>query len=228
MISVPDTKRIVGVEAGTAAMPSLGIMEHGINFEWLHFPFPPISTGPSMCIAACDSFEHEPFNTTSAGLLSGEGELVLTGQLGDVMKESAQAALGYARLESQSWGLAEGYFGKHDIHLHVPSGAVPKEGPSAGIAICTALISALREVPVRSIVAMTGEITLHGRVLPVGGVREKVLAAHRAGVTKLVLSEENRRDFHDLDEIPKQVHEDIEFVFVETMDEVLCEALVSE
>jgi ATP-dependent Lon protease len=158
-------------------------------------------------------------------IVPGKGELLLTGQLGEVMRESAQAALGYARLAGESWGLAEDYFGKHDIHVHVPSGAIPKEGPSAGIAICTALISGLRQLPVRSSVAMTGEITLHGRVLPIGGVREKVLGAHRAGISKVILPVDNERDLHDEDEIPAEVRQEMEFVFVETMDQVMAEAL---
>ncbi len=154
-------------------------------------------------------------------VVPGKGELVLTGHLGEVMKESAQAALGYARLLGQQVGFTQDHFEKHDIHVHVPSGAIPKEGPSAGIAICTALVSGLRQAPVRSNVALTGEITLHGRVLKVGGVREKVLAAHRAGITKVILPRDNERDLLDRDEIPAQVHHDITFVFVETMDQVL-------
>ncbi|MCE5217155.1 endopeptidase La [bacterium] len=159
-------------------------------------------------------------------VVPGKGNLVLTGQLGDVMKESAQAALGYARLIGEPTGAEAGYFEKHDIHIHVPAGAIPKEGPSAGISICTALISALRQIPVRSAVAMTGEITLHGSVLPIGGVREKVLGAHRAGITKVILPAENAKDLHDRDEVPEEVHKAIEFVFVQTMDEVLKHALV--
>lgn len=158
-------------------------------------------------------------------IVPGEGELVLTGHLGEVMKESGQAALGYARSLQKELGLPEGYFAKHDIHIHVPAGAIPKEGPSAGTAICTALVSGLQETPVRADVAMTGEVTLHGRVLQVGGVREKVLAAHRAGITQIILPQDNEKDLQDRDEIPEQVHNDIEFVFVETMDQVLHNAL---
>jgi len=159
-------------------------------------------------------------------VVPGKGSLVLTGQLGDVMKESAQAAVGYTRLIGEPAGAEAGYFEKHDIHIHVPAGSIPKEGPSAGISICTALISALRQIPVRSAVAMTGEITLHGSVLPIGGVREKVLGAHRAGITKVILPADNAKDLHDRDEVPEEVHKDIEFVFVQTMDEVLEHALV--
>jgi len=161
-------------------------------------------------------------------VVPGEGELILTGHLGEVMKESAQAALGYARLRGKDLLLVDNFFMKHDIHVHVPEGAVPKEGPSAGLAICTALFSALRGVPIRYDLAMTGEITLHGRALPIGGVREKVLAAHRAGVTTVVLPEENRRDLVDLDEIPAEVHRDMEFVYVANLDEALGYALVEE
>jgi ATP-dependent Lon protease len=178
-----------------------------------------IATGLSYTPAGGDVIHIE------VSIVPGKGELLLTGQLGDVMRESAQAALGYARLAGEGWGLPEDYFGKHDIHVHVPSGAIPKEGPSAGIAICTALVSGLRQLPVRSAVAMTGEITLHGRVLPIGGVREKVLAAHRAGISKVILPVDNERDLHDQDEIPAQVRQEMGFVFVETMDQVMAEAL---
>ena len=152
--------------------------------------------------------------------------LVLTGQLGDVMKESAQIALSSVRAHAAELGIDEEAFEDRSFHIHVPAGAIPKEGPSAGIAIATALISGLRQVPVRSTVAMTGEITLHGRVLPIGGVREKVLAAHRAGIKRVILPADNQKDLHDQDEIPAQVREEMTFVFVETMDEVLREALV--
>lgn len=158
-------------------------------------------------------------------IVPGKGNLLLTGHLGEVMKESAQAALGYARLLGPELDLAGDYFEKRDVHVHVPAGAIPKEGPSAGIAICTALMSALRGVPVRGDVALTGEVTLHGRALPVGGVREKVLAAHRAGITKVVLPRENERDLQDPDEIPAQVRKEVEFVFVGSMEEVLGVAL---
>lgn len=162
-------------------------------------------------------------------IVPGKGNLQLTGQLGDVMKESAQAALGFARLLASRGesGISPDFFERHDIHVHVPAGAVPKEGPSAGIAICTALVSGLRQVPVRSTVAMTGEVTLHGNVLPIGGVREKVLAAHRAGITHVILPEDNRKDLHDTDDIPPEVHKDIRFTFVQTMEEVLALALAT-
>lgn len=159
-------------------------------------------------------------------VVPGNGALVLTGQLGTVMKESGQTAVGYARTRSVELGLPDDYFTKHDIHVHVPEGAVPKEGPSAGLAICTALMSALQGKPVRCDVAMTGEITLHGRALPIGGVREKVLAAHRAGVKTVALPEENRKDLEDFDEVPAEVREDLQFVFVEHVEQVLELALV--
>ena len=159
-------------------------------------------------------------------VVPGKGEMMLTGHLGEVMKESAQAALGFARLLSGELALPDDYFGTHDIHVHVPAGSIPKEGPSAGIAICTALVSAIKDVPVRSNLAMTGEVTLHGRVLPIGGVREKVLAAHRAGVTKVMLPKENAKNVLDDDALPKQVHRDVEFAYVESMRDVLTHALV--
>ena len=157
-------------------------------------------------------------------VVDGEGELMLTGQLGDVMKESAQAALSYVRGRAAELGLDAGYFAKRDIHVHVPSGAVPKEGPSAGVAITTALVSAVTGRAARHDLAMTGETTLHGRVLEVGGVREKVLAAHRAGVKVVLLPADNEKDLA-ADEIPASVFEDIQFIYVSQMREVLDVAL---
>ncbi len=158
-------------------------------------------------------------------LVEGKGELLLTGQLGDVMKESAQAALSYARSRARTLGVDAALFEKRDIHIHVPEGAVPKEGPSAGITMAAALVSALTKRPVRRDVAMTGEITLRGKVLPVGGVREKLLAAHRAHLSTVILPKENQKDLKDLEEIPSDVRDKVEFTFVEHMDEVLQEAL---
>jgi ATP-dependent Lon protease len=155
-------------------------------------------------------------------LLPGKGSLLLTGQLGEVMRESAQAALSYARARAVEFGIPPETFEKHDVHVHVPSGAIPKEGPSAGITIATALVSALMRRPVARDVAMTGEITLRGRVLPVGGLREKVLAAHRAGIKTFVLPGRNRKD---LDEVPAAVRRDLRFVFAEEMGQVLDAAL---
>lgn len=156
-------------------------------------------------------------------LMPGRGVLTLTGQLGDVMKESAQAALSYVRSRYKVLGLPEKFFQKIDIHVHVPEGAVPKDGPSAGAAIASALVSALTKIPTRRIVAMTGEITLRGRILEIGGVKEKVIAAHRAGIKTVVLPKNNKKDLED---IPKYVLDSLTFHFIEHMDEVLSYVLV--
>jgi ATP-dependent Lon protease len=159
---------------------------------------------------------------TEATLMAGKGKLTLTGKLGDVMQESAQAALSYVRSKVHELGLAEDFHSKIDIHVHVPEGAIPKDGPSAGITMATTLVSALTKIPVRRDVAMTGEITLRGKVLPIGGVKEKVLAAHRAGVTNIVLPRDNEKDLAD---IPKNVLDALDLHLVSTMDEVLKIAL---
>jgi ATP-dependent Lon protease len=153
----------------------------------------------------------------------GKGLLLLTGQLGDVMKESAQAALSYARAYSGIHGMADDYFGKHDIHVHVPAGSIPKDGPSAGITIGTAILSVLTNRPINRRVAMTGEITLRGDVLPIGGLKEKVLAAKLAGIHTVIVPKLNRRD---LVEIPETIKKDLAFHFVDHMDEVLKIALL--
>ena len=156
-------------------------------------------------------------------LMKGKGKMTLTGQLGDVMQESAKAAMSYIRSRAESLGLDENFYEEIDVHIHVPEGAIPKDGPSAGIAMATALASALTRTPIRKDVTMTGEITLRGRVLPVGGVKEKMLAAHRAGIKYIVMPAENRRDLSD---IPQNVRRKIEVKLVEHMDEVLEIALV--
>ena len=150
--------------------------------------------------------------------MKGKGRLVLTGQLGSVMKESGQAALSWARSRATELGLTEEDFSKHDIHVHVPEGAIPKDGPSAGITIATTLVSVLTGRPVRRAVAMTGEITLRGRVLPIGGVKEKVLAARRAGAKTVILPKANEKDLRDL---PKSALRDLKYIFVESMEQVL-------
>jgi ATP-dependent Lon protease len=154
--------------------------------------------------------------------MHGTGKLQLTGQLGDVMKESAQAAMSYVRTRAKQFGVADDFLENSDIHIHIPAGAMPKDGPSAGVTMMTALVSLLTGTRVRHDVAMTGEITLRGRVLPVGGVKEKVLAAHRAGIKRVVLPERNAAD---LEEVPEEIRDTLEFVPVTKMDEVLANAL---
>ncbi|MDR7453401.1 MAG: S16 family serine protease, partial [Armatimonadota bacterium] len=161
--------------------------------------------------------------SVEATLMPGDGKLVLTGQLGDVMKESAQAALSYVRARARHLGADDEFFKRTDIHVHVPAGAIPKDGPSAGITMATALASAASGRPVRRDVAMTGEITLRGRVLPIGGLKEKVLAAHRAGIRTVILPKENEKD---LQEIPGNVRKQMKLVLVGHMDEVLAAALL--
>jgi ATP-dependent Lon protease len=155
-------------------------------------------------------------------IMPGRGNLTLTGQLGDVMQESAKAAMSFVRSKARELGIEENFYRKIDIHIHVPEGAVPKDGPSAGITIAAALTSALSGIPVRRDVAMTGEITLRGKVLPIGGLKEKILAARRAGIKNVILPKENEKD---LDEIRKELPPDMRFVLVKEMDEVLENAL---
>ncbi|MFQ6109172.1 MAG: endopeptidase La, partial [Candidatus Aminicenantales bacterium] len=155
--------------------------------------------------------------------MKGKGALSLTGSLGDVMKESAQAALSYARAHAGEFGIDIRLFSQHDFHIHIPEGAIPKDGPSAGVTIATALISICTGKKVRRDVAMTGEITLRGNILPVGGIKEKVLAAQRAGLRKIILPKPNKKDLID---IPKKIKKDMKFLFVEDIKEVFDNALV--
>ncbi|MGQ9858442.1 MAG: endopeptidase La [Thermodesulfobacteriota bacterium] len=158
-----------------------------------------------------------------ATTMKGKGNLTITGHLGDVMKESAHAALSYARSKAARWGIDEDFYADKDVHVHVPAGAIPKDGPSAGVTMTTAIVSALTGIPVRKDVAMTGEITLRGRVLPVGGLKEKALAALRAKINTVIIPERNRKD---LEEIPKHIRKKLRFVYAKHMDEILELALV--
>ncbi len=158
-------------------------------------------------------------------LMPGKGQLILTGQLGDVMKESCQAAMSYIRARAAKFGIKENFYQKMDVHVHVPEGAVPKDGPSAGTAITTALASALTKIPANHLVGMTGEVTLRGRVLEIGGVKEKLIAAHRAGLRTVILPKDNRKDLED---VPKEVLKELRFIFVTHMDEVLKVALTKK
>ena len=152
----------------------------------------------------------------------GSGKLILTGQLGEVMKESAQAALSIVKNRAALMGIDAAAFAKSDIHIHVPAGAIPKDGPSAGVAMFMALVSLMTERTVRNDTAMTGEISLRGLVLPVGGIKEKIVAAHRAGIKRIMLPARNRKDFED---IPEEVRKQVEFVWLERVDEAVSSAL---
>lgn len=163
--------------------------------------------------------------SVEATLMKGKGKLILTGHLGEIMRESAQAAVSYVRSRAIDLGIDEGFYQKYDFHIHVPAGAIPKDGPSAGITMAVALASALTKKAVTKEIGMTGEITLRGRVLPIGGLKEKVLAAHRAGIKKLILPEENQKD---MEIIPKNARKEMDFTFADHMDQVLDAALVKE
>jgi ATP-dependent Lon protease len=157
-----------------------------------------------------------------ASKMPGNKQLTLTGQLGDVMKESAQAALSYVRAHAEEMGITKDFFEKTDIHIHVPAGAIPKDGPSAGVTMTTALVSLLTGRPAKNDVAMTGEITLRGKVMPIGGVKEKVLAARRAGIKTVILPE---RNMNDLEDVPEELRKEMTFVPVERIDQVIESAL---
>jgi ATP-dependent Lon protease len=160
--------------------------------------------------------------TVEAAVLPGSGQIVLTGQLGDVMQESARAGISYIRSRAKQWKIDEDFYKEKDIHIHIPEGATPKDGPSAGVTMCVSVISALTGRPVRKDVAMTGEITLRGQVLPVGGIKEKMLAAHRMGIKKVLLPEENKPD---LDDLPQAVRDEMEFVLLKKIDDAVREAI---
>jgi ATP-dependent Lon protease len=160
--------------------------------------------------------------STEVQVLDGKGKLTITGQLGDVMQESAQAALSYIRGRALALGLSREFYRNVDLHLHVPEGAIPKDGPSAGITMATALASALAKIPVRRDIAMTGEITLRGKVLPIGGLKEKLLAALRAGIFEVILPKANEKD---VSELPDNIKNSVKLHFVDSMDEVLALAL---
>lgn len=157
--------------------------------------------------------------------MKGKGSVTVTGKLGEVMQESAKAAMSYARSRSEELGFDSEFYSSKDVHIHVPEGATPKDGPSAGITICTSIVSALTGKPVDRNLGMTGEITLRGRVLGIGGIREKAIAAHRSGVKKILFPKENEKDLKD---IPDSVKEALELVPVSHMDEVLEHALIEK
>ena len=160
--------------------------------------------------------------TIECVIVAGKGKMTITGKLGDVMQESIQAAMSVVRSRSNALGIPVDFYQKHDIHMHVPEGATPKDGPSAGIGMCTAMVSALTKTPVRADVAMTGEITLRGEVLPIGGLKEKLLAAHRAGIKIVIIPEENRKDLVD---IPKNIRDKLDIRPYRWIDQVLETAL---
>jgi ATP-dependent Lon protease len=177
-----------------------------------------ISTGLAWTEAGGDTMPIE------VAVLSGRGSLTITGQLGEVMQESAKAALSFVRSKSLELGLEENFYRKLDIHIHVPEGAIPKDGPSAGVAMATALVSALTQNPIRGDVCMTGEITLRGRVLAIGGVKEKVMAAARAEMRTVILPDENQKD---VKELSAKIKRGLKFVFAKKVEEVLKHALLT-
>jgi ATP-dependent Lon protease len=158
-------------------------------------------------------------------IMPGKGKLIVTGKLGEVMQESAQAALSYVRSRSANLMIEDKFYKTYDIHIHIPEGAIPKDGPSAGISMCTSLVSAITKRAVYRDIAMTGEITLRGRVLPIGGLKEKIIAAHRGGIKKILIPKENEKDLRD---VPNSISKQLEIIPVEHMDEVLSYALIQE
>ena len=160
--------------------------------------------------------------TIEVSAMQGKGDILLTGKLGDVMKESARAAISYIRAHAEKYGISDEAFEHKDIHIHVPEGATPKDGPSAGITMATAILSAFTGQPVRRDVAMTGEITLRGKVLPIGGLKEKALAANRIGIHDIIIPEENKKD---VEEIPENVRKHLNFICVSDVDQVFRNAV---
>ena len=158
-------------------------------------------------------------------VMPGKGEFKLTGQLGDVMKESAQAGISYIRSVSEQYQIPDDFFTRHDIHIHIPEGAVPKDGPSAGVTMATAMLSAITGKKVRADVAMTGEITLRGRVLPIGGLKEKTLAAKNAGIRTVCVPGKNEKD---IEELSAEIKKDLEIVYADTIEDILKVAFVKE
>ena len=163
--------------------------------------------------------------TVECTLMEGKGKLTITGKLGEVMQESAQAAMSYIRSRALSLGLPRDFYRNLDVHIHIPEGAIPKDGPSAGITLATTICSALTKIPVRGDLAMTGEITLRGKVLPIGGLKEKLMAAHRHGILEAIMPRENEKDLPD---IPDAIKQTMKLHFVESMDQVLKIALDRE
>ncbi|HSN91527.1 MAG TPA: endopeptidase La, partial [Anaeromyxobacteraceae bacterium] len=226
---IADVCRAVAVEvaSGKVAIDGKRTVDEGDLAEMLgpekfynetaeRTEIPGVATGLAWTAAGGDILFIE------ATRMTGKGSLTLTGQLGDVMKESAQAALSYLRSKADGLGIPANFLEKTDLHIHFPAGAIPKDGPSAGVTILTALVSLLTGVRVRSDVAMTGEVTLRGLVLPVGGIKEKVLAAHRAGIKRVIIPARNEKDLID---VPEQARKELDFVFAGHMDEVLAAAL---
>jgi ATP-dependent Lon protease len=207
------------VQAAITPERVLEYLKHEPFVSELHeqLSLPGIATGLAVTATGGDILYIE------ATRMQGKGNLTLTGQLGDVMRESAQIAYSYVRAKAPDLGVDAELFANTDLHVHVPAGAIPKDGPSAGVAMVSAMTSLLTGRPVRQGVGMTGEITLRGRVLPVGGVKMKILAAHRAGLTTVILPKRNE---HDLEELPEDVRQALTFVPVEMIDEVLATALL--